>query len=82
METFLGGVLFVVFIAAQALALLAVHPVSIKKPRVLSDSKLSARGRKLLQSGPVPAKPAGGPKAAIDRPVTQIWGRTSSIKSA
>jgi hypothetical protein len=52
MEYLLGGVLFALFIAAQALALVAMHPVSMPKSRQ-SRSKpghMSTRGRRLLQS--------------------------------
>jgi hypothetical protein len=50
MDYYLGGVLFALFIAAQALALVAIRPVSLPKSRQ-SESKpgLSARGRRLLQ---------------------------------
>lgn len=69
MEYLLGGVLFALFIAAQALALVAIRPVTMQKPwqseskpngrrivtlfrrsiGVAPDSRLSARGRRLLQ---------------------------------
>lgn len=42
MEYLLGGVLFALFIAAQALALVAIRPVSMQKPQ---QSELQPRGR-------------------------------------
>jgi len=42
MEYLLGGVLFALFIAAQALALVAIRPVSMQKPQ---QSESQPRGR-------------------------------------
>ncbi len=51
MDYLLGGVLFALFITAQALALVAIRPVPLPKSWQ-SDSQpasLSTRGRRLLQ---------------------------------
>jgi hypothetical protein len=51
MEYLLGGVLFALFIAAQALALVAIRPVSLPKSQQSEwkPAGLSTRGRRLLQ---------------------------------
>ena len=43
MEYFLGGVLFALFIAAQALALIAVHPILTSKESPQSQSRPEPR---------------------------------------
>lgn len=52
MEYLLGGVLFALFIAAQALAPVAIRPVPMPKSRQSASKpgSLSTRGRRLLQS--------------------------------
>jgi hypothetical protein len=51
MEYLLGGVLFALFIAAQALALVAMRPVLLPTSRQSNSQPvaLSTRGRRLLQ---------------------------------
>lgn len=54
MEYFLGGVLFALFIAAQALALIAMRPVSMPKSRQFEpkpDGHLAAGIRRSIRVG-------------------------------